>query len=207
MMPLAAAELRSERLSVDFWQHLVDFDPPRQQRLLLPGISDPTQAGSLARSGAGCDVLQRLEVRHNYDVMADCGRLATVHRRRRYCTRPMSCCCSFGRSCRRSPPPPPRCAACDPPGRTRQWADTLGSRSSAKVPIRPGDRETARHSGRPRSAGRRPQRAGLTLGGTVRHSWPLLRRTAQMEPNLRSIISRRRRPRALTADPEASNAR
>ena len=38
----------------------------------------------------------------------------------------------------------------------------------------------------------------LTLGGTVRHAWPLLKRATQAEPELRAAIARRRRPHLLT---------
>ena len=79
LVPLAVAELRSERLAVDFWRHLVDFDPPNQQRLLLPGISDPTQAGRLEPFGGVRGYFVSLEQRHHFDVFADCGRLAVPH--------------------------------------------------------------------------------------------------------------------------------
>jgi hypothetical protein len=210
LMPLAAAELRSERLSVDFWRHLVDFDPPGQQRLLLPGISEPAQAGSLAPIwGRLATFFTGLEMRHNYDVIADCGRLTTVH-----------------------PPTPvlhaadvvllavrpelPSIAAGAAALRTLRvslaehgsGADTLGlliigagTYSGVEigkqlgVPVvldLPADDRSAR---------------ALTLGGTVRHAWPLLKRAGSLEPELRTMISRRRRPHALTADPEAPRAR
>ena len=82
MVPLAVAELRNERLASEFWRQLVDLDPPKQQRLLLPGIADPAQAGSLdpiwSRLGS---FFASLEIRHGYDVFADCGRLAARPRR------------------------------------------------------------------------------------------------------------------------------
>jgi hypothetical protein len=210
MVPLAASELRNERLAVDFWRHLVDFDPPSQQRLLLPGIAEPAQAGSLGPIwGRLATFFAGLETRHNYDVLADCGRLSTVH-----------------------PPTPilhaadvvlllvrpelPSISAVAAALRTLRTtlaehgsgADTLGLVVVGQGTYSPG--EIAKQLGTPvvidlpfdeRSA------TALTLGGTVRHAWPLLKRTSQVESNLRSMISRRRVPRALTADPEAQRAR
>jgi hypothetical protein len=75
---LAVAELRGDDLRQTWWGQLVDLQPPRLQRLLLPGISDPVQSGALrpvwgrlaeffAELGAGPP---------GFDVIVDCGRLA-----------------------------------------------------------------------------------------------------------------------------------
>jgi hypothetical protein len=82
LMPLAVAELRhsgvGDRLDQEFWGQLVDLAPPLRQRLLLPGLSDPAQSGTLAplwNRFAG--FFARLEYAEpNYDVIVDCGRLA-----------------------------------------------------------------------------------------------------------------------------------
>jgi hypothetical protein len=82
LMPLAVAELRhsgpGDRLDQEFWGQLVDLAPPLRQRLLLPGLSDPAQSGTLAplwNRFAG--YFARLEYAEpNYDVIVDCGRLA-----------------------------------------------------------------------------------------------------------------------------------
>jgi hypothetical protein len=210
LMPLAAAELRSERLAVDFWRHLVDFDPPGQQRLLLPGISEPAQAGSLEPIwGRLATFFAGLETRHRYDVLADCGRLTTVH------------------------PPTPILYAADAVllvirpelpsisaaaaalrslrttlGEHGSGADTLGlvlvgdgTYSGAEIGKQLGVPVVAELPTDERSA------RALSLGGTVRHSWPLLKRAAQVEPRLRELISRRRRPRALPVTPEAIRVR
>jgi hypothetical protein len=82
LMPLAVAELRhsgaTDRLDQEFWGQLVDLAPPQRQRLLLPGLSDPAQSGTLAplwNRFAG--FFTRLEYAEpSYDVIVDCGRLA-----------------------------------------------------------------------------------------------------------------------------------
>ena len=82
LMPLAVAELRhsgaADRLDQEFWDQLVDLAPPQRQRLLLPGLSDPAQSGTLAplwNRFAG--FFARLEYAEpSFDVVVDCGRLA-----------------------------------------------------------------------------------------------------------------------------------
>jgi hypothetical protein len=84
LMPLALAELRNsgagDRLDQEFWGQLVDLDAPRRQRLLVPGLSDPAQSGTLAplwNRFAG--FFAQLEFSGpGFDVVADCGRLATL---------------------------------------------------------------------------------------------------------------------------------
>ncbi|NIL64784.1 hypothetical protein [Salinispora arenicola] len=76
-MQLVVAELRGQA-GEQFWSQLVDLDPPRTQRLLLPGIATPAQAASLDPNWYGlASFFASLE--HGdprFDVIADCGRLA-----------------------------------------------------------------------------------------------------------------------------------
>ena len=210
LVPLAVAELRSERLAVDFWRHLVDFDPPAQQRLLLPGITEPTQSGSLEPIwGRLAAYFASLETRHNYDVIADCGRMTAPH------------------------PPTPLLYAADVvlllvrpdlpsisaaasairtlrPALTEHGtgADTLGLALVGSGAYKAG--EIAKQLQTPvvvelpedpRSA------SALSYGGAVRHSWPLLKRTAASEETLRGMVARRRVPRGLPKDREAPGVR
>ncbi|MBF9128475.1 ParA family protein [Plantactinospora sp. S1510] len=77
---LAVGELRDGNLEQAFWSQLVDLDAPARERLLLPGVVDPAQAGSVvplwqrfADFFAGLD-----KGRPAYDVIVDCGRLHVV---------------------------------------------------------------------------------------------------------------------------------
>jgi hypothetical protein len=74
---LAVTELRDGNLETAFWSQLVDLDAPRRERLLLPGVVDPAQAGSVTplwqRFADFFGDLERGEPA--YDVLADCGRL------------------------------------------------------------------------------------------------------------------------------------
>jgi hypothetical protein len=196
---LAVAVLRRERLAVDFWRHLVDFDPPNQQRLLLPGISDPTQAGSLEPIwGRLAGYFVSLEQRHHFDVFADCGRLAVPH-----------------------PPSPimqaadlvlvvvrpnlPSIAATAAAIRSLRISqaehgavDSVGLAVVGTGPYSPAD--ITKHLKAPVVVELpHDDRSGraLTEGGAVRHSWPLLRRTTESELRLRGLIARRRMPRSL----------
>jgi hypothetical protein len=78
LLPLAVAELR-DRLNEEFWSQLLDLDAPKLQRLVLPGISDPQQAGTLrptwTRLAAYFAELEYMQP--HFDVIADCGRLTT----------------------------------------------------------------------------------------------------------------------------------
>jgi hypothetical protein len=70
---LAVAELRG-RLADEFDRQLVDLDPPRRQRLLLPGVRDPAQSATVAPVWAAiADHLRQLKA--GTSVVADCGRL------------------------------------------------------------------------------------------------------------------------------------
>lgn len=77
---LAVGELRDGNLERHFWSQLVDLDAPRRERLLLPGVLDPVQAGSVAPLWHRfADFFADLERgRPAYDVLADCGRLSVA---------------------------------------------------------------------------------------------------------------------------------
>lgn len=77
---LAVGELRDGNLEAVFWSQLVDLDAPHRERLLLPGVVDPAQAGSVNPLWQRfADVFTSLERGHpGYDVIADCGRLQAV---------------------------------------------------------------------------------------------------------------------------------
>lgn len=79
---LAVALLRGDELSGSWWGQLIDLHPPHRRRLLLPGITDPVQAGALG------PVWDRLAdwftspayTQLGFDLIADCGRLAGAAR-------------------------------------------------------------------------------------------------------------------------------
>ena len=79
LLNLAIAELRG-RAADEFGRQVIDLDKDHPgHRLVLPGIADPVQAGTvrptwprLAEFFAGLD-----RGEHGYDVIADCGRLTT----------------------------------------------------------------------------------------------------------------------------------
>ncbi len=74
---LAVSELRDGNLESAFWSQLVDLDAPKRERLLLPGVVDPAQAGSVTplwqRFADFFTGLDRGDP--PYDVLVDCGRL------------------------------------------------------------------------------------------------------------------------------------
>ncbi|HEY7175268.1 MAG TPA: ParA family protein [Micromonosporaceae bacterium] len=208
LVPLAVAELRSERLAVDFWSHLVDFDPPHQERLLLPGISEPAQSGSLEPIwGRLAAYFAALESRHNYDVIADCGRLAVPH------------------------PPSPILQLADLVlVVVRPTLPSIASTSAAIRALRVSQAEhgsvdslglvivgTGAYSALEIAKQLQTPVAvemphddrsakALTEGGAVRHSWQLLRRASESEERLRTFIARRRMPRSL-ANQEVARGR
>src|SRR4051812_5649150 len=47
LMQLFVANLRGQAIE-DVWRQLIDLTPPQESRLLLPGITNPAQAASLA---------------------------------------------------------------------------------------------------------------------------------------------------------------
>jgi hypothetical protein len=81
LLPLAVAELRNDRLAAEFWGQLVDLDAPRRERLLLPGLTDPAQSGSLNPiwDRVAAYFAQLEYTTPSYDVIADCGRLAVAN--------------------------------------------------------------------------------------------------------------------------------
>lgn len=74
---LAVGELRDGNLETAFWSQLVDLDAPKRERLLLPGVVDPAQAGSVTPLWQRfADFFTGLERGDPpYDVLVDCGRL------------------------------------------------------------------------------------------------------------------------------------
>lgn len=74
---LAVGELRDGNLETAFWSQLVDLDAPRRERLLLPGVVDPAQAGSVSPLWQRfADFFGNLDKgQPPYDVIVDCGRL------------------------------------------------------------------------------------------------------------------------------------
>ncbi|GGM20381.1 MULTISPECIES: ParA family protein [Micromonospora] len=74
---LAVGELRDGNLEQAFWSQLVDLDAPKRERLLLPGVVDPAQAGSVTPLWQRfTDFFTGLEQGNPpYDVLVDCGRL------------------------------------------------------------------------------------------------------------------------------------
>ncbi|MGI5146773.1 ParA family protein [Plantactinospora sp. CA-294935] len=74
---LAVGELRDGNLEEAFWSQLVDLDAPKRERLLLPGVVDPAQAGSVVPLWQRfADFFTGLaKGRPAYDVLVDCGRL------------------------------------------------------------------------------------------------------------------------------------
>lgn len=84
LLRLAMADSR-HGLTDEFWSQLVDLGEPGRQRLLLPGIASPRQAATLAvtwpRLAALFAGLGRNDNggRPNWNLLADCGRLAAPH--------------------------------------------------------------------------------------------------------------------------------
>ncbi|MER7888859.1 ParA family protein [Micromonospora sp. NPDC094482] len=74
---LAVGELRDGNLDTAFWSQLVDLDAPHRERLLLPGVVDPTQSGSVTPLWQRfADFFTGLDRgAPPYDVLVDCGRL------------------------------------------------------------------------------------------------------------------------------------
>ncbi|MGI5211387.1 ParA family protein [Plantactinospora sp. CA-290183] len=77
---LAVGELRDGNLEQAFWSQLVDLDAPHRERLLLPGVVDPAQAGSVVPLWQRfADFFAALDKgQPGYDVIVDCGRLHVV---------------------------------------------------------------------------------------------------------------------------------
>ncbi len=77
---LAVGELRDGNLDSAFWSQLVDLDAPKRERLVLPGVVDPVQAGSVIPLWQRfADFFKELDRgQPGYDVLVDCGRLSVV---------------------------------------------------------------------------------------------------------------------------------
>ncbi|MFI6688399.1 hypothetical protein [Streptomyces sp. NPDC050485] len=84
---LAAAD-RQGTLAREFSQHFVSLDRDHSgQRLLLPGLTDPTQAPSLARTWGQIARLLSVMDQAGHDVIIDAGRLVTESETRLSTTR------------------------------------------------------------------------------------------------------------------------
>jgi hypothetical protein len=75
VLALAGAALRGNADN-ELPNHLIDLDSPRQQRMALPGISDPAQSASL---NIAWSRLAEFFAALPHTVIADCGRLAAPH--------------------------------------------------------------------------------------------------------------------------------
>lgn len=80
LLQVAMADTRNN-LPEEFWSQLIDLEAPHRTRLALPGISSPSQGNTLRptwpRLAAFLSGLEHGQPA--YDVIADCGRLATTH--------------------------------------------------------------------------------------------------------------------------------
>ncbi|GHJ49423.1 hypothetical protein Cs7R123_67650 [Catellatospora sp. TT07R-123] len=76
VLPLASSALRGTA-EQDLAGNLIDLDSPRQQRMALPGLTEPSQSSSLnlAWTSLG-DLFARMT---GSTVLADCGRLAAAN--------------------------------------------------------------------------------------------------------------------------------
>lgn len=79
LAPLAVAELRGQS-AAEFDAQLVDLDAPHRRRLLLPGVSDPAQAATVASVWQPiADRLRQWGSGAGRRVIIDCGRLVDTH--------------------------------------------------------------------------------------------------------------------------------
>ncbi|MBT8226207.1 MAG: ParA family protein [Dactylosporangium sp.] len=204
MLPLAMAELRSDRLADEFWVQLIDLDAPRRERLLLPGITDPAQVGSLSplwdRFAAHFVGLERAD----YDVIADCGRLITS-------TPPWPIVWAADAVLLVIRPTLPSIAAAAPAAAVlaQQLTDHTASTSALGLLVvgeGPYDARQAAHQLRMPLVGHLPEDSAtarvLSFGGSLRLSWPLMRATAGIEARVRAVVARHRQevpPHAMGA--------
>lgn len=206
---LAVGELRDGNLEAAFWSQLVDLDAPRRERLLLPGVIDPAQAGSVSplwqRFADFFTALDRGSPA--YDVIVDCGRLHAV-----------------------GPPWPILRAATVVLVVT---AAHLPDLSSARATVRAIERDFADHRvppgslrlllvGNGHSRGEVSKALGLPViaqlphdprtadvlshGGTVRGGRPLMRAAGALEVPVRALIDRRRARLSWPINSEAPDA-
>ncbi|AEB42237.1 MULTISPECIES: ParA family protein [Micromonospora] len=192
---LAVGELRDGNLDTAFWSQLVDLDAPRRERLLLPGVVDPAQAGSVIPLWQRfADFFTGLERGDPpYDVIVDCGRLHVVG----------------------TPWPLLRAASVVLVVTRAQLPDLSGTRAMLKTL----ERDFAEHRVEPGTLRlllvgdghgkgeiskalqlpviarlpHDPRTAGvLSLGGTVRAGRPLLRAARELEVPVGALLDRRR---------------
>ncbi|RUL90947.1 ParA family protein [Verrucosispora sp. FIM060022] len=192
---LAVGELRDGNLDTAFWSQLVDLDAPRRERLLLPGVVDPAQAGSVIPLWQRfADFFTGLERGDPpYDVIVDCGRLHVVG----------------------TPWPLLRAASVVLVVTRAQLPDLSGTRAMLKTL----ERDFAEHRVEPGTLRlllvgdghgkgeiskalqlpviarlpHDPRTAGvLSLGGTVRAGRPLLRAARELEVPVGALLERRR---------------
>ncbi|WP_234038825.1 ParA family protein [Micromonospora coerulea] len=207
---LAVGELRDGGLETAFWSQLVDLDAPRRERLLLPGVVDPAQAGTVTPLWQRfADFFGALEKgTPPYDVLVDCGRLQVA-----------------------SPPWPVLRAAAVVLLVTRA---TLPDLSATRATIRAVERDLAEHRVPPGTLrllvvgdghgtseiskalqlpviARLPvdprTAAVLGLGGTVRAGRPLMRAAGALEVPIRALLDRRRARLAWPVPAEAAQLR
>ncbi|GAB3818839.1 ParA family protein [Micromonospora zhanjiangensis] len=206
---LAVGELRDGNLETAFWSQLVDLDAPRRERLLLPGVVDPVQAGSVSPLWQRfADFFAGLgRGRPAYDVIVDCGRLHVVG------------------------PPWPLLRAADVV--LVVTAAHLPDLSSARATVRAIERDFTEHRVPPGSLrlllvgdghGRGEVSKALRLpviahlphdprtaevlshGGTVRGGRPLMRAAGALEVPVRSLLDRQRARLTWPTDAEAPHA-
>ncbi|MEV4416248.1 ParA family protein [Catellatospora sp. NPDC049609] len=76
VLPLASSALRGTA-DADLTGNLIDLDAPCQQRMALPGLTEPAQSASLNMAWTALgEFFSRMTSR---TVLADCGRLAAAH--------------------------------------------------------------------------------------------------------------------------------
>jgi hypothetical protein len=192
---LAVSELRDGNLERAFWSQLIDLDAPNRARLVLPGVIDPAQAGSVIPLWQRfTDFFRGLEHGEpRYDVIVDCGRLAVIG------------------------PPWPLLRAADVV--LVVSGARLSDLSSAQATLRTierdfaanrvaadslrlllvgdghGRNEVAKELGVPVIAQlpHDPRTATvLSHGGTVRAKWPLMRAAGALEGPIRALLDQRR---------------
>ncbi|MFC0005457.1 P-loop NTPase family protein [Micromonospora siamensis] len=192
---LAVGELRDGNLEQAFWSQLVDLDAPKRERLLLPGVVDPVQAGSVTPLWQRfTDFFAELEKGHPpYDVLVDCGRLQVpgppwpllraaavvllvtrAHLPDLSGTRAMIRAIERDFAEHRVPPGTLRLLLVGPGHGNGEVSKALGVPVIARLPE---DTRTAQV---------------LSLGGTVRAGRPLIRAAAALEVPVRAMLERRR---------------
>jgi hypothetical protein len=215
---LAVAELRGESLHEKWWGQLIDLQPPQLQRLLLPGITDPVQSGALRpvwdRLGeffAGLEYGQP-----GFDVIVDCGRLATPNTPWPLLVRADAVLLVI----RPSLPGLATAVPCLRTLRTQLTEHGAGTGSLGLLVTGPGDQShrtvtNQLHNPVVASLPDDPRTATvLGHGGSVRMNSPLMRVAAGAHPNLVAHLGSRRSPEPPTrsttiptTDPEATHAR